>query len=378
MTYEKFEHHTMRMLLQGDDLRVERLFDQYLDAEVLSREESEGGFTVYFLAPAAIAINESEGRIFGVEVSTPDNTRVNLELVIKDGLIDRLKGTFTAEMSYAQLIQIGSQLTFSYKNENTSEITFQTDEPESEVTFVKNISTLSKEIGVRVGVEQIEEAPSINETTSLERVDTTPEALSIDNAQPEAEQEITEEIPLIATSEPAHADAKDVQLAEASILAQSDPKPELKLEITEETTVADQIHEAQVAAETKKSVELPVVEAVAEPALDPNLGKMVGFTEKAADPAPVSFTKEPEAEAPAEPKEEPVAEKKVGKAPLEDKIKAHTAPSLLALDEESVEAPPGAITVEQMERRAKSAKLETIALIFITISSLVVIYMLFN
>ena len=151
MTYEKFEHKVIGMLLEGDDPRLEKLIAQTWDFEVLSRDETEMGFTVKFLSPASIAIDESEGRIFGVEVKISEDETINLELVIKDGLIDRLKGTFTTEMGYADVIKRYSELSFGYKNNKSSEINFHSDNQNlEEVTFVKNIATISKEIDAHI------------------------------------------------------------------------------------------------------------------------------------------------------------------------------------------------------------------------------------
>jgi len=159
MTYEKFEHTVLNMLLAGNDQRLEQLRDQADDLEVLVREETEMGFTVRLMAPAPIAISESEGRIFGVEVKLTDAETINLELVLKDGLLDRLKGTFTSEMSYADVITRSDELQFLYKNGESAELNFHADDHNTdEVTFVKNISNISQEIDAQIAqVEEVEE-----------------------------------------------------------------------------------------------------------------------------------------------------------------------------------------------------------------------------
>ena len=164
MTYEKFEYKVISMLLEGDEPRLGKLFDQYLNAEIASREETEMGFTVNFLAPSLLAINESEGRIFGVEVKFSESETINLELVVKNGLIDRLKGIFTTEMSYSRVIRRYNDLVFTYKNQTSSEVKFQSDNHDlDEVTFVKNIGTLSQETVVTTSkdTELIEEPPTL-------------------------------------------------------------------------------------------------------------------------------------------------------------------------------------------------------------------------
>ena len=151
MTYEKFEHKVLGMLLEGDDPRLEKLIAQTWDMEVLSRDETEMGFTVKFLAPTLLTINEPEGRIFGVEVKLTESETVTLELIIKDGLIERLKGVFTADMTYSTLIKRFNELTFAYKNGMSSELNFHSDNRDpDEVTFVKNIATISKEIDAHI------------------------------------------------------------------------------------------------------------------------------------------------------------------------------------------------------------------------------------
>ena len=152
MTYEKFEHKVLGLLLEGDDPRLDKLISQTWDMEVLSRDETNMGFTVKFLAPALLTIGEPEGRVFGVEVKLSETETINIELIIKNGLIDRLKGVFSAELTYSEVIKRYADWTFSYKNGNGSEMTFHSDnhEPDDGVTFVKNIATISKEIDAHI------------------------------------------------------------------------------------------------------------------------------------------------------------------------------------------------------------------------------------
>ena len=189
MTYEKFEHKAIGMLLEGNDPRLEKLAMQAWDAEILSREETEMGFNVKILAPAPLSINESEGRISGLEVKLSESEIFHVELVIKDGLLDRLKGTSTTEMSYAEVVKRYNDLAWGYKNSQTSEMTFQSDNQESDgVTFVKNIATISKEIdasilkGSEVEKEAVDTTPDgelIEEPFTLATGDNTVETESI-------------------------------------------------------------------------------------------------------------------------------------------------------------------------------------------------------
>ena len=170
MTYEKFEHTVLKMLLAGDDPRLELLRDQIDELEVLAREETEMGFTVRLMAPASIAINESEGRIFGLEAKLTDTETINLELVLKDGLLDRLKGTFTSELSYADVITRGDELQFLYKNGKSAELNFHADDYDTgEVTFVKNITTISQEIDAKIVHD--EEAEEFDDIQNIEDIE---------------------------------------------------------------------------------------------------------------------------------------------------------------------------------------------------------------
>lgn len=147
MTYEKFENTVLGMLLASEDPRLILLRKQVDYLEVLVREETEMGFTIRFLAPSPIAISEPAAHIFGVEAKFSDDEIINLELVIKDGLIERLKGTFTSELTYANVILRANELHFSYKNGNSPEVTFHTTNHDTEdVTFIENSSSVSKEI----------------------------------------------------------------------------------------------------------------------------------------------------------------------------------------------------------------------------------------
>jgi len=166
MTYEKFEHKVISMLLEGDDPRLEKLVAQTWDFEVLSRDKTQMGFTVKFLSPSLMAIDELEGRIFGVEVRLSESELINLELVIKDGLIERLKGTFTAQMSYEDVIKRYNDLTFHYKDGKSSEVNFHSDNHDlEEVTFVKNIATISKEFDSHILKES--DATKVNSSATL-------------------------------------------------------------------------------------------------------------------------------------------------------------------------------------------------------------------
>jgi len=160
MTYEKFEHKVLGMLLEGNDPRLEKLLTQALDREVVLRKETETGFVVDFLVPSILAIDEKEGRVFGVEVAKQDQLFLYLELIVKDGLVHSLEGTYETQATYSEVVSQYNELSFIYTNEKSSEISFHSDTHDpNEVTFVKNIATISKEIDANISRRAIEKKP---------------------------------------------------------------------------------------------------------------------------------------------------------------------------------------------------------------------------
>ena len=254
MTYEKFEHKVIGMLLEGNDPRLEKLIMQTWDIEVLSRDETEMGFNVKFLAPSPLAINESEGRVFGVEVKLSESEIFHVELVIKDGLIDRLKGTSTTEMSYADVVKRYNDLTFSYKNNESSEMNFKSDAKESdEVTFVKNISTISKEIDASISKGLEAEKEEIKASTDSELIEE-PFTLASDvkEVEVEAKVEATHTETNQIVEEEAIEDVDDNRLVEEPFTLVSDVK-ESEVEavkIPEETKVPEKIEMPEISKTT--------------------------------------------------------------------------------------------------------------------------------
>lgn len=165
MTYEKFEHTAIKMLLTGDDPRLAILSEQASELEILAREKTEKGFNIKYWTPYPQKITEAEGRIFGVEARFSDTDVINLELVIKDGFIERLKGTFTADFDYSEVVNRGEDLEFIYKNE-ASEFNFHSDNHDhEEVTFVKGAAPVIAE------PEIIEDSVADVEDETLEEVE---------------------------------------------------------------------------------------------------------------------------------------------------------------------------------------------------------------
>jgi len=195
MTYEKFEYKVLGMLLDGNDPRLERLIAQTWDAEVLSRDETETGINVKFSIPTVLAIKESDGRVFGVEAKLSETEIIHFELSIKDGLIDCLKGTFTSDMSYGELVKRYTEFTFSYTNEASSEMSFSVGNDE-EIAVQERAIPIPKTIEV----EQAEVEGEVETSDTYESADEglPPEALTLtssDEVDPKIEQDTPIEVP---------------------------------------------------------------------------------------------------------------------------------------------------------------------------------------
>jgi len=165
MTYEKFEHKAIQMLLEGDDPRLKKLMEQIAVSEVLLRTENNLGFEVEIAPPPILAIADSEGTITGVEVQLSEFPIVNLELNIRNGLINRFKAIYATEMTYAELIEHYDELVFAYTDKKSSILNFQADNRDpNEVTLVKNIASISEQIDaniMKINYEQPEPAVKI-------------------------------------------------------------------------------------------------------------------------------------------------------------------------------------------------------------------------
>ena len=113
MTYEKFEHKAVRALLEGNDLVFERLFDQFLDAEVSRREETKTGFVVEFEVSGSLAVDKMTRKISGVRVTLGNEEILLLELTVSEGLITKLSATYTSKIGYSNLLSKFNDLVFS-------------------------------------------------------------------------------------------------------------------------------------------------------------------------------------------------------------------------------------------------------------------------
>lgn len=127
MTYEKFEYKAIGMLLEGDDPRLKMLSSQLLNMEVLLRYETETGFNIKYLSDATLATSDTSGSVFGLEVRLSDYPIAHLELIITNGLIDQMIGTYTFEMTYSEVIAHFDELTFVYENGYSPQVDLTTD-----------------------------------------------------------------------------------------------------------------------------------------------------------------------------------------------------------------------------------------------------------
>ncbi|MCL2559387.1 MAG: hypothetical protein FWE07_02770 [Turicibacter sp.] len=424
MTYEKFEHKIMGMLLTSDDPRLETLFDQYLDAEVTSREESEMGFTVNFFAPRLLAIKESEGRVFGVEVITRQNETINLELVIKDGLIERLKGTCTTEISYASLIQKFQDLAFNYKNGEESEFNFDSENyPPDEGTLVKNISASTKDASLQPAkgiIQPIIEAVKTKKPVITEDISTSqtfhpvteqdvpvPPSLSVKFEDEAPEPATMPEVSQPEMAEPIWMPGMDLQpMSKTSQPASEISAPPTAL--NEEIKMADPLEEPEIfdmiksladQIEAQKTVELP---AVPEAPVAPPIIEPIDHQEKEeqldapfimdgkSPQGPTSFTDTSKADVAADNflvkdirEEMSFLDERVTEKITEENTENADASFLAenlkeSIESESLKIPTDAITVEYMEKRSSYIKTEMIILVFVTVISVILLLVLFS
>jgi len=144
MTYEKFEHKVIGMLLKGEDPILEKLKEQAWDLEVLARTETDMGINIRFTLSKRLKIEEKLERVYGLGVKLKDEEVAQFELVMYDGLIDRLKGVFKDGVTYKSLINNSDALIFYYKTNETSELLFQNSELNS--TGVMHIKDLTVDV----------------------------------------------------------------------------------------------------------------------------------------------------------------------------------------------------------------------------------------
>jgi len=119
MTHEKFEYKAVSMLLEGNDPIFERLFKQFLSAEVSKREETETGFLVHFKVPKYLAVDKITKQISGIRVMQKEAEVLSLELIVLEGLITQLNASYISEIKSLDLILRANDLTFSHVTSKT-------------------------------------------------------------------------------------------------------------------------------------------------------------------------------------------------------------------------------------------------------------------
>ena len=114
MTYEKFEHQAISKLLEGNDPIFERLFEQFLEAEVLRREETDIGFVVDFEVSKSLSIGDVTKQIAAVSVMLAEEEVLLLELSVSEGIVTQLNGTYTSRFNYSEIVPKFNDLIFLY------------------------------------------------------------------------------------------------------------------------------------------------------------------------------------------------------------------------------------------------------------------------
>lgn len=171
MTYEKFEDKVIEMLLKGDDPRLKKLNEQLAVGDVLSREETSMGFVTAFSAPSELAINGLVGHISGVEVQLSDFPLVNVELTVKDGIVDELKASYATEMTYTELIEAYHELTFVYTNGQSSDLSFRLESQTSKAPEPVMVEESVELLEVEPAIEDLDHDLASNKTTIIPNVE---------------------------------------------------------------------------------------------------------------------------------------------------------------------------------------------------------------
>jgi len=342
MTYEKFEHQVIKMLLESEDSRLGSLFEQYLDAEVISRKETEMGFSVEFLTSERLAVGNMAAHIWGVEAKISETEIVKLELVINNGLVDRLKGVFTSKIPYAELVSRFNDIAFSYENGETSVV--------DEIQAV-DVDTLEAESVAPTAV--ITEEPIVEpEPSSPVEPAGSPESLVLNSkvSGPGLDFVLDEEEPSEEITE------------------------EEKSQIIEPVTVA-----SEEPATPKVEYTTPV-----EPAGSP--GSLV-LNSKVSGPG-LDFVLDEELKeeesvplAVAEPTDEVVEQELEGEligSNSEIAVESNISLEELLADESKVRTPKGAVTIEEIEKRSKKLKNDITIVVLLTIGIILIILAILN
>jgi len=124
MTYEQFEYQVINMLLVGEDPRLEKFRQQIWHLEVLSRYETASGFVTTFTAPPSLASAGVRSKFSGMTIEVLSLGKMEVELVVENGLISSLRGTFSGDVTYSEILANVDHLRFYYRNGKSSDIYF--------------------------------------------------------------------------------------------------------------------------------------------------------------------------------------------------------------------------------------------------------------
>lgn len=185
MTYEQFEYQVINMLLAGDDPRLEKFRNQIWHLEVLSRYETKSGFVTTFSAPPALANGDIKSKFSGMTIEIEALGKVDIELLVENGLINSLRGTFIGTLGYSAILSHFDRLNFYYRNGRSSDIYFYSSDP-----------SVAKEEPLPVSEAPVEHV----EDTIEDDVQHPPQAMNDKQSQPVA-QEATTVIPATGISE---------------------------------------------------------------------------------------------------------------------------------------------------------------------------------
>ncbi|MCL1990591.1 MAG: hypothetical protein FWG67_06855 [Defluviitaleaceae bacterium] len=340
MTYEKFEHKVIEMLLEGTDPKLEKLLMQARDGEVVSREENATGFTVAFSVPSFLAVDELAGTISGVTVKHSNTPILQLELIIKAGLVNQLNGTYTAKINYSEALSLYDELTLTYANGKSSELNFRSHEDNSsELTLVKNITTLSEEAHVNtakviLATEKVEEQ-IVRDNGGLNK-ESLPSAQA-DQSHREIEEVATSNLIKKSSGLASRVEALKQALAESLEEEILPPLDVTAAQWVEETIVMEEAFET-VTGDNEQEVSFPIEPGAAQW----SEGIVTDVPEEVPSTAPITEENEAEAPVPLDIEETPFFEETtVTDVPEEVPF---TAP---ITEENEAEAPVPSLNIEE-------------------------------
>ena len=348
MTYEKFEHKVIEMLLEGTDPKLEKLLMQARDGEVVSREENATGFTVAFSVPSFLAVDELAGTISGVTVKHSNTPILQLELIIKAGLVNQLNGTYTAKINYSEALSLYDELTLTYANGKSSELNFRSHEDNSsELTLVKNITTLSEEAHVNtakviLATEKVEEQ-IVRDNGGLNK-ESLPSAQA-DQSHREIEEVATSNLIKKSSGLASRVEALKQALAESLEEEILPPLDVTAAQWVEETIVMEEAFET-VTGDNEQEVSFPIEPGAAQW----SEGIVTDVPEEVPSTAPI--TEENEAEA-------PVPSLNIEETPFFEETTVTDVPEEVSFtasitEEDEAETPESAVEAERPEPEAEN------------------------